>query len=63
MWFVDLQSRHPLGRSLGLSHEGNKCLGVDEFLTPGELEFPALLDEREGEDTFVDERGAVDGRN
>ena len=38
-------------------------MGVDELLTPGELEFPVLLDEGEGEDTFVDEGGTIGVRD
>ena len=60
---MNLRSTHPLGRSLDLSHEGNKGLGIDEILTPGKFEFPVLLDERDGEDGLVGERGAVDGRD
>jgi len=60
---VNLRSTHPLSRSLDLRHEGNERLGVDEFLTPGEFEFPALLDERDGEGSLVGERGAVGGRD
>ena len=60
--FVDLRTKSPTGRSLGLGHEGNKGLGVNKFLTPGEFEFPVLLDKRDGKDGLVDERGAVDGR-
>jgi len=59
---MDLRSRHPLGHSLGeLGGEGPVLLTVDEFLTPGDLEFPILLNEREGVDGFVGERDAVDG--
>jgi len=60
---VDLRSRHPLGHNLGnLSREGPVLLAVDEFLAPGDLEFPVLLDERKGVDSFVGERDAVNGR-
>jgi len=37
-------------------------MGVDEFSTPGNLELPVLLSEREGVDGFVGECDAVDGR-
>ena len=60
---MNLRGKHSLSRSLDLSHEGNKGLGVDEILTPGDFEFPVLLDEREGEDGLIYERGIVDGRD
>ena len=58
-----LGGRNPLGRGLGdLGGEGTVLLTVDEFLTPGDLKFFALLDEREGIYGFVGECEAVDGR-
>lgn len=62
---MDLRSslRYSLSRDRGnLSHKLVVLLGVNELLAPGEFELPVLLDERDGEDGFVDELGAVDGR-
>lgn len=51
-----------LTRNLGnFSGEGAKLLGVDEFVTTGDLEFPVLFDKREGVYSFVGEPDAVDG--
>jgi len=59
---MDLRSRHHLGHSLGqLGGEDPVLLTVNEFLTPGDLEFPILLNEREGIDGFIGERDAIDG--
>lgn len=61
--FVDLGSRHSLGHGLGNpSGERAILLAIDEFLAPGDLEFPVLLDERECVYSFVGERDAVYGR-
>ena len=60
---MGLRSKCPFGNSLyNLSGEGRVFLGVDELLTPRELEFSIFLDKIEGVDGLVDVLDAVDGR-
>jgi len=59
---VDLLSSYPLCCSL--DSPSNECitlLGVDEVLAIDDLEFPILLDNSEGDDSIVADRGPEDG--
>lgn len=58
--YMDLRSGRPLGYGLGkLGGKGFILLGVDESLTPGDLEL-SVPNERAGIDSFVCESNTVD---
>lgn len=64
MDFVDLRGRRPLSVGCGLGKLCGKVvhfLGVHEFLAPGDLELPALLNDRKSVDRFVAELEAKVG--
>ena len=63
VYFVDLLSSYPLGRSLGgPSEDGVTLLGVAEFLAMEDLEFPVLLDNSVSDDGIVVLCGPEGGR-